>query len=152
MRNSFSRLLSCYLDRIVGRYNTRPRRQLNRLLGTTLTDEVTFDQFIKAICEQESVKMNDHWRDQYSSLLRGRVKFDFIGRFENIADDLRTVFQATIPHSDLYRRVEKQNKSPQTTSASNLLSQFYSDELTSFVAERYAKDFEVYGYDKPLPK
>ncbi|WP_216824141.1 sulfotransferase family protein [Dietzia sp. WMMA184] len=150
VRNPYTRLLSCYLDRIHGNPRSVPRRRFNTVSGFSSNDEVTFSDFVQIISSQKSIDMNDHWRDQYSNLLAGNVSFDFIGRFENMREDLEHVFKARIPDSDLYRRLERQNNSPQVTSAGSLLSKYYSDELVEIVSERYRMDFETFGYSTDL--
>lgn len=146
VRNPYSRLLSCYLDRIIGRSNTRPRRMFNKAAGNSPGARVEFPDFIRVICKQKSFAMNDHWRDQYSTLLSGNVTFDYIGKFENMRNDLERVFKTVIPDSDLYERVARQNDSPQVTSAQTSVQKYYTDELAELVADRYHMDFSEYGY------
>jgi hypothetical protein len=151
VRNPFSRLLSCYLDRIVGRKGTRPRRQLNRFLGTSAEDDISFQTFIEAICSQESRDMNDHWRDQYTTLQCGDISLDFIGKVERLGADLAIISERVTEEGEDPLSADV-NKSPQKTSAGERVKQYYDEKVADFVRQRFEKDFTVYGYSMELDR
>jgi hypothetical protein len=151
VRNPYSRLLSCYLDRILTA-SSKPRRQLNALLKRhgEVPDNVSFEQFIRAICQQASNLQNSHWRVQTDDILYGLVDFDFIGKFENLWPDMAVVSSRI--WGDLRPEMANKdvNKSPRATNAAGKMRDYYTAELAGLVAERFASDFEAFGYEKDI--
>lgn len=148
VRNPFSRVLSCYLDRILG-IPGQPvppaRKQLCRQMKVPLDYEVSFAEFVEFICSQNSYDMNEHWRDQYSTLQCGEISLDFIGKLESLAGDLEFVSRRVCRPNETPLSHEF-NKSPQKTSATARLGEFYDARLTELVRKRYERDFVTYGY------
>lgn len=68
----------------------------------------------------------------------GKCLVDFIGRFENIDEDWKKICEKIgneeLPHSNKIPHVPWQ--------------EFYTQELKEIVREQYAKDFELFGYEK----
>ncbi|MFC6669104.1 sulfotransferase family protein [Marinobacterium aestuariivivens] len=146
VRNPYSRLLSCYLDRIADR-RSFPSREVYDALGKS-EELVTFKEFIELVCEQNSVKQNSHWRRQVDDVMLCKIKFDFVGKFENLNNDLlcvsKLVFGDILPELlDLGI-----NYSPSKTNASDKLYEWYDQYLESLVYESYKQDFEAFGYDR----
>ena len=148
VRNPYSRLLSCYLDRIVPK-ESAPYRQLMNMLGKEPGDDVSFDSFIRAICDQTPYQMNPHWRVQVNETLYDSIDYDFIGRVETFGQDMAKVWSEVSGGFDAGKLGEL-NKSPSVTRSASRLNDFYSPELTALVADKYAEDFDVFDYDKQL--
>lgn len=151
VRNPYTRLLSCYLDRIQTA-TSRPRRQLNQFLARRgeQTAEVDFGTFIRAICQQTSPQQNSHWREQSDDLLYGHIELDFIGRFENLWSDMAQVSEKIWGEVKPQMSDSTVNKSPRATAADAKLLGYYTPELRDLVANRFAKDFENFGYDTEI--
>lgn len=151
VRNPYSRLLSCYLDRILTA-SSKPRRQLNAFLKRQgqESENVSFDQFIRAICQQEPIQQNSHWRVQTDDILHGLVDFDFIGKFENLWPDMAVVSSRI--WGDLRPEMANKdvNKSPRATNAGGKLREYYTPELAALVAERFDSDFDAFGYERNI--
>jgi hypothetical protein len=151
VRNPYSRLLSCYLDRILTK-SSRPSRNFRHFLQAQGVDPdpLTFDIFIRAVCKQASPRMNAHWRVQYDDLCFPEVDFDFIGHFEDLWDDLAIVSRR------IWGRLRPEFKptdvvhSPKKTGATDLIQEYYTQELADLVYERYSADFKTFGYDRSL--
>lgn len=145
VRNPYSRLLSCYLDRIVPKRST-PYRELIRYLGKEVGDDISFEEFIKTICGQANNEQNNHWRLQYADAMCNLIAYDFIGKQESFKEDMATIWKHLYPESST-PNFGAENKSPSATGSTQKLGQYWDDDLRVLVKERYAKDFEFFGYD-----
>jgi hypothetical protein len=161
VRNPYTRLLSCYLHRIIGTKRSNPSKKA--LLKATGRSEfkdlqnVSFAEFIECICEQPSNKMERHWCVQHDSILYPLIIYDFIGKQENLIEDLFTVEKLLFGPRLLrskpafnHNELGSVNKSPMTTSSSAKLMQYYDDRLVAKVADRYKLDFETFGYSTDI--
>jgi hypothetical protein len=153
VRNPYSRLLSCYLDRILT-VSSKPRRQINALISKQGEDfsNVSFDRFIRTICQQASPAQNSHWRAQTDDILHGVVEFDFIGKFESLWDDMATVSERIWGKVRPEMANKEINKSPSRTNASTKLREYYDGELAGMVADRFKSDFEAFAYETDISK
>ncbi|MCE9528608.1 MAG: sulfotransferase family protein [Planctomycetales bacterium] len=127
------------------------------------SDEMTFRHFIEFLRTQhlDSDNSDLHWRPQYRFL--GSVSFHFIGRFERLGEDLRTIshllgIKAKLPALNA-TNYAKEEAVPADCFADAPLSQlrslaaipcyrkFYTRELQQQVADLYRRDIEQFGYD-----
>jgi len=71
--------------------------------------------------------------------LHGGLIVDFIGRYENLQDDYRTVCERIgIPHRPLPHRRQARDRADYRG--------YYTDATAAFVAERFGADIERFGY------
>lgn len=145
VRDPYSRLVSCYLDRIAD-VKSRPHAQLVRAMGKTPGYKPSFAEFIDTICGQTSFQQNNHWRVQYDDALAGLIDYDFVGKQESFAADMDKVMSMVTgkPHENVVGEV---NASPSKTSAGKRLAELFTPDLARKVQDRYARDFEHYGYE-----
>jgi len=139
VRNPFTRVLSCYLDKIVA---SKPERQrLLPELGLDPSLVPTFKNFLKAIAGQKEDKRDAHWAPQAWLTQPDTVRYHFIGRLEQFEADFRSVCQklgiptdiAAVRHS---------------TDAGDKLKTFYGPKEIGLVQSIYAEDFLRFGYDR----
>lgn len=144
VRNPFSRILSCYLDRIQDQ-KSRPYNELMNFMGKERGYAPSFPEFIEAICAQSVYQQNNHWRVQYYDAMANCFEYDFIGKQESFAEDI----------SHLYRRIfnrpledgaVKTNASPSQTSASQKVLEYWTKDLQECFVEKYEADFEYFNY------
>jgi hypothetical protein len=148
VRNPYSRLLSCYLDRItLG--NGAAYRQLIRALGKEEGYTVSFSEFIRTACAQTPFAQNNHWRLQVAEICADVIPFDFIGKQETFADDMSKIWSRIAPHRPM-PKFNHSNKSPSVTGARSRLKDFYTEELAELVRIAYQSDFERFGYSQEL--
>lgn len=148
VRNPYSRLLSCYLDKI----GPPPRRSYRDVkvhnLGLAPDDKISFREFLERVSEQPKRKMDIHWSPQTRLTGWGKISLDFIGRFESFEADLRrlmTVSGVTAPDELITRRAGH------ATDAHRRLDEYYSDDrCATLVREIYAGDFDAFGYGRDV--
>lgn len=145
VRNPYSRLLSCYLDRIVPKKST-PYKEIIKYLGKEMGHDVAFSEFIEAICLQSNYEQNNHWRLQYADAMCEFIQYSCIGKQENFNDDMRKVWRDIYPNAKVPNFGAK-NLSPSKTSSTEKISQYWTYHLKRIVADRYEKDFLAFGYD-----
>jgi len=148
VRNPYSRLLSCYLDRILTLTSKPSRHFRHALVKNGYTQEqLSFESFIKVICKQQSSFQNSHWREQSSDILFDLISFDHIAKFENIWSEMEFVSQKIFGSILPEMKDRGLNKSPQITGASQKLAKFYTPELSELVYKRFKADFENFNYE-----
>ena len=100
-----------------------------------------FAEFVRGVHSVPDGLANPHFRSQYVSFCGpdGRVLADFVGRFENLAED--------------FARVAKEIGAPGLTLPHILRSEdrgayrgYYDGALRDLVRERYAEDLALFGY------
>lgn len=148
VRNPYTRLLSCYLDKI--KQNKFQSQQIKIQAGLRPDTEstLTFDEFVELVIEQPEMFMDQHWRTQYYQTFQTNIKYDFIGRFENFEKDFLSVLNRLNIDAHQYYDAEKSH----ATQADEKITEYYSTEIAEKVYQKYRIDFECFGYDKSLPK
>lgn len=155
VRNPYTRLLSCYLHRIVGDRKLNPSKKallsgmnINYKTGTL----PSFSEFVEFVCDQKSVEMERHWAVQHDCILYPYIEFDFIGKLENLSQDLKRLESELFPYNAFdSEKMKSLNKSPMVTGASKQLSKHYTDSLMGKVLDRFRLDFDTFDYSYELP-
>jgi len=144
VRNPWSRVVSCYCDKIqilrptpIGKLSIMAKHR-------GLAPDLSFEAFVQWLCSSEG---NDqcadrHWMSQHRFVCdnRGRVFCDFIGRLESIETDFQQVCRALglpslmLPHSNRSRQAHRYRD-------------LYNERTRKLVSERYARDIEIFGYE-----
>lgn len=147
VRNPFSRILSCYLEKIVK--HEWERANHHRLLGFSQAEPSTLTEFLQAVERIRDRNRDIHWKSQ-SGLIGGpAIHYDFIGRFENLDADFRHVLtQIGIPQQDLFL----ESITHHATNASSKLNEYFGPAEIAMVQRTYAADFLRFGYSSELPK
>lgn len=136
-RNPYERLVSTYLNRYKGGEGIT--RTYDYYLFGLLQEDKGFEHFVKKIVQIPDWLAEDHFVSQYATLYdkNNKCKVDFVGKFENIAQDWKIVQDYTnlpeLPHLNQSNLIDWTN--------------FYTLETAQLVYQRYKKDFEYFGYD-----
>ena len=146
VRNPFHRLLSSYLDKIVGQ---APEKGQIDAIWTRIhggkKDNYTFAEFVEAIGSIPDVSRDKHWRTQTRITMANHINYSFVGRFEQLAAHLSKIeSMSRIDFSNL------KEVSPHKTDAAARLKEFYTDDLAREVARIYDVDFVQFVYKKEL--
>lgn len=104
-----------------------------------LADFSSFEAFIKGWLNEENIFLGIHFIPQVYFLKDddGKIPIDFIGRFENIESDFRTICKKL----SLTRSLTHKNRSSRET-----YTQYYNSELIDIVGKVYAEDIKTFGY------
>lgn len=148
VRSPYSRLLSCYLDRIVPRKST-PYKELVRYIGKNEGYNVTFSEFIDAVCSQNNYEQNNHWRLQYADAMCQMINYNYIGKQETFEEDMLKIWGSIYPYSK-FDNFGSKNMSLSKTGSSSKVNQYWTPYLIKLVLERFEKDFYHFGYDEKL--
>ena len=144
VRNPFSRLLSCYLDRIANG-GTRPYRELMIAMGKEDGYAPTFEEFILTICSQTTRKQNNHWRVQYDDTLSNLIEYHDVGKQENFQKDFTRIYDRIFGAKPMKGSLST-NASPSKTSASEKLDTYWTEDLSAHVRDIFANDFSSFNY------
>lgn len=143
VRNPWSRATSCYRDKVMSADAIKRARHLNFRPG--LEAGMPFDAFAEWLNTPEGSDdvADRHWMSQHRILFSDRpdlISYDFIGRFERLADDYREVARRTgIALPDLPHKLKTQSQ--------DQYKKAYTDRTIELIARRYARDIELFGYD-----
>jgi hypothetical protein len=106
----------------------------------------SFVLFIKAVVQRNPPIIEKIWgaTDQYSFIENNRnISFDFIGRFENLQEDVNKIYNMT--------NTEKTAEIPHEVMAENREERqdylkYYDEESIAIVNELFQRDFQAFGY------
>jgi hypothetical protein len=142
VRNPYTRIVACYLDKIA----RSPGPKYRLAAGLAADGETSLAEFLHAIEGQTPLAMNRHWRLQ-SVLIPGDVPIDFVGRFEQLREDLTILFdRLRLPWNT---PIDKRQS--HTTSADAQVPELIGQKEKALIENIYAADFERFGYTKELP-
>ena len=149
VRHPYTRVLSCYIDKIVQRTSKTGTDRRFESLGFAPDADVSFVEFLRAVENQPLHEMDIHWMPQADILgvLNGYT-YDFIGRFEHFDADFARVLARLGAPTDWYQAIE--NRQQTVTKAKEKLLEYYTSEAVTLVQEIYAEDFARFGYGYSL--
>jgi len=102
---------------------------------------MSFDQFVRAVASIPDQHADTHFRSQHTFVTdeEGRLAVDFVGRYERLGEDWRRIGQRIgLPEIELPRLQAVRVRRP--------CSAFYTAETRRIVADRYARDAQMFGY------
>ena len=150
VRNPWDRLLSCYMDKIVGstwRFTHIPfpagsikvlRRKYHNIHQF---NSMTFEDFVKRVVKIPDFLCDNHILPQHYFF--NPQEMDFIGRFENFEADMFKILNVVVPDCDI-KKLEKINQS--NNKGGRSYRDHYTDEMREIVARKYARDIELFDY------
>ena len=139
VRNPFTRVLSCYLDKMV-RVEFE-RRRLAPKLGFDPEKVPSFIDFLRAVVEQKDEECDIHWTSQTYLLRPNRVRYSFIGRFELFGEQLTMVCKklSILQYND-------PAASWHATNAYKKVKEYIGREEIDLIHRIYVCDFRNFSY------
>ena len=139
VRDPLTRFESAFRSKITRQ--TPSRRATLEVLGRPSHPdaEVTFEEFVGAVEQQDPLHMDLHWRPQYLNLMHPIFTFDFLGRLETFDRDIEIIRQRLeLPTAPVRARNVSTSARPSEFGA--------RPDLAERVRALYARDIELYGY------
>jgi len=138
VRNPYDRLVSAFLFMKQGGINEKDKRWAER----NLSPYADFDAFVKGWVNRSNIWKGLHFRPQCSfiCLKKKQPGLDFIGYFENLAADFAFIcrkLQITTSLIEANRNLARKKS----------FLEYYNDETRAIVADAYADDLRVLGYN-----
>ena len=170
VRNPWARLVSTYANFFIrllssGRVSDLARDTAKFFYGEQkyleYEDSITFEQLVEYVCAVDDRDLDPHCQPQ--SLFLGNIKYDFLGRMENLNDDLDFI-QKSLNLSFNIPKLNRTNYDDSSQSDENFsgfsslqlrkienkipnYKQFYNSRLINIVADKYAADIARFGYE-----
>lgn len=150
VRNPFTRILSCYLDKMVK--NGDERRKLTPKLGFTSNYRPTFREFLEAVHAQPDECRDIHWATQTYLIQMDSIPYDFIGRFESFGSSFPKVLDRIGIPKEYLTVTDKGSRHP--TNSSSRLDEYIGEEEKKIILAIYESDFKAlaYGIDMPIAR
>lgn len=149
VRNPYSRVLSAYLDKILDKKekydSSHYKKYRNKMFKFSNSKKITFENFVIYL-ENGGLYDNPHWTPQLDLIPVDIGKLDFIGKQENLEDDINHI-TLKLFNSD---KVETHSKLFHETGANNLIKEYYTKELQDKVYTLYKDDFDSFKYDRDI--
>jgi sulfotransferase famil protein len=152
VRNPWDRLVSCYRDKIRGEvdgytyFTIRPGVANCLARFEAFCAGMTFDDFVRAVASIPDEHADAHFRSQHCFVTggQGALAVDFVGRYEQLTEDFQRISHILgLPAIELPRL--QAARSPASYAA------FYTPDTRRIVAERYARDLEMFGHRFDTP-
>ena len=164
VRDPYARVAANYLYKIIKVPGSAPAREFRRLSGKS--GEISFLDFVEFICSQKDKYMNPHWKPLSSCMMMPDVKYDFIGKVENLREDLVSLGKVIYGEGgyeidglfDAAGRPLVGDPSGSIAPCNNPLNyqhdhrdnwaKLYCQRSIDLVGEKYRQDFDGFGYER----
>lgn len=147
VRNPYTRILSCYLDKIVT--NQWERQHRLPKLGLDPDADVPLLQFLEIVAAQPQDELDIHWCPQF--LLTGvpHNHYDREFHFERFTDvTIELLGELGLGYLESHVAA----KPAHATEAGDLVEQYIGDDEAALIHEIYADDFVLFGYSTDLAR
>ena len=145
VRNPFTRVLSCYLDKF---YGERRRHYLSKI-GVNDRDEISFREFLLRLKYSRNLYRNPHWAPQSYLIRPDTIKYNFIGRFEHLQDHLHAL-TLRLGYEHFMGQMNDIAVTHHRTKAGEQVRKFIGEEEARLILEIYDRDFVYFSYPRDL--
>lgn len=115
--------------------------------------DISFYTFVRVVCKVPIEQRDAHWRVQYYQTFQEGFSVDFVGRFEYLETDIRTLAkQISIAEFITPTTFSRPGETSRhhATNAQHQLKEYYTPELCELVRDGFKEDFLRFGYDGEL--
>jgi hypothetical protein len=140
VRNPFERLVSCYLNKIVGGGNYLSRRMKD--LGVD-----SLASFLEVVGGQPPLRRDVHCRAMTDLTFAGAIGYDDVIRYETFETDLRRIMARLGVAALAIPRPARRNH----TDAGSHLGEMLGPRESDLIRDIYRRDFETFGYPMAIP-
>lgn len=145
VRNPWDRMVSWYSMIQEAKKKLAPNEQFKSSLWNSVIDNsYDFDSFLvnctNIIQDRRSSKSFAFNQVDYISDSKGKVIVSFVGRFENLSDDMRNILKQLNLDKEI-KILPKLN-----TSQHEHYSNYYTDKTKDLIAKRFKRDIEAFDY------
>lgn len=140
VRNPYTRVLSCYLDKMVK--TEFERKRLAPKLGLDPEEVPSFKTFLQRVSQQSDDEYDIHWAPQTYLLRPNRIRYSFIGRFELF----REQFKMVCDRLDISAYAEDLGDTWHATNAFEKTKEYLGAEEIELICRIYERDFSNFGY------
>lgn len=134
-RNPYSRLVSCYENKI-----KQEDHPIKRAYFSKFHTDMSFEVFAREVCKIPDSLSDPHFRSQYSILFyKNNPLFTKIAKLED-SDPY------SFPVNKL--NLEKGDKKINSSQYKKPWQEYYNKEIADLVFKRYEKDFKLFNYEK----
>ncbi|XP_063965460.1 carbohydrate sulfotransferase 10-like [Lytechinus pictus] len=163
VRNPFVRVLSAYKNKFVNIAQYRSskffqdiaRRIMKQMRPKATSRErrtgenITWIEFVDYLTQPTRPIFDDHWEEMFKICSPCKIKYDYIGHLETIAQDAKFMIKE-LQLDSLVEYPSKENSHP--TNSTTLFEQDFLNlpkQTIQKLWEIYKKDFEIFDYPKP---
>lgn len=141
IRNPYSRVLSAFLEKF-----TYQRDKFVPLYGDFQPTPDGFKKFIEYL-HHSGIQTNSHWNLQQTQIVAPLKYYDYIIRFENLADELeKMLFELNLMNNKINLLSLHPSDIGKKTNSDSKLKEFYTEDITKKVLNLYKQDFDFLSY------
>ncbi|QPZ89698.1 sulfotransferase family protein [Thioclava electrotropha] len=149
VRHPVDRIESAFRDFVTERrnpshfYHIEKLRRFGCVEGRSERDNfAAFLEYVQACHETCRLRTDRHWRRQVDNIGWGHFQYDYIGKVETLAEDLKAILIMAGVDQGAAERVSALRKNSSRTS-----KRIATPSQISTIRSLYAEDFEAFGYD-----
>ncbi len=143
VRNPYTKILSCYLDKICGE---KRARYLSKL-GVEGKNELSLAEFLRLLRNRRNLYRNPHWAPQSYLIRPDTIRYSFIGRFEHLHDHLQALTRR-LGCEHFMERMSGISVTHHRTGAGERVRKFIGPEEARLIREIYDRDFTFFAYPR----
>lgn len=145
VRNPYTRILSCYLDKICGE---KRARYLSKL-SVDRDRALSLVEFLQLLRDRRNLHRNPHWAPQSYLIRPDTIRYSFIGRFEHLHEHLRALTER-LGCEHFMERMSGISVTHHRTGAGDRVRKFIGPEEAHLIREIYDRDFTFFAYPRDL--